>query len=153
MLMYCGIVFIFCAMTLQFLLNFHVLHVKFFVLYDCVVCVFGLVLLYLSVPYIIHFQSNLSEKINSELKQEMIDALNSINNNNRNSPRSNKLQHWSQVVITSQGYEMFINHLESEFSVENLLFITEVCVMIRIYILSCDIHSIKLSCGCVFGCV
>ena len=29
------------------------------------------------------------------------------------------------VVKTTQGYEEFINHLESEFSVENLLFLTE----------------------------
>lgn len=38
-----------------------------------------------------------------------------------------KMTHWSQVVSTSLGYELFINHLESEFSVETMLFITEVC--------------------------
>ena len=40
--------------------------------------------------------------------------------------QSIKFKHWSQVVSTSYGYELFINHLEKEFSVENLLFITEV---------------------------
>ena len=38
-------------------------------------------------------------------------------------------KHWSQVVKIPFGYEMFINHLVSEFSVENLLFITEVCCL------------------------
>ena len=38
------------------------------------------------------------------------------------------MRHWSQVVSTSMGYELFMNHLEKEFSVETLLFITEVCI-------------------------
>ena len=38
--------------------------------------------------------------------------------------------HWSQIVCTSLGYESFMNHLETEFSIENLLFVTEVCVCI-----------------------
>ena len=34
--------------------------------------------------------------------------------------------HWSQIVCTALGYESFMNHLETEFSLENLLFVTEV---------------------------
>ena len=33
--------------------------------------------------------------------------------------------HWSTAVTTPYIYETFMNHLETEFSVENLLFITE----------------------------
>ena len=47
-----------------------------------------------------------------------------INGNYKQSIQN--MGHWSQVVSTSIGYELFINHLESEFSVENMLFITEV---------------------------
>ena len=36
-------------------------------------------------------------------------------------------EHWSDIVCTPYGYEAFMNHLETEFSIENLLFITEVC--------------------------
>ena len=35
---------------------------------------------------------------------------------------------WSDVVCTLFGYESLIQHLQKEFSIENLLFITEVCV-------------------------
>ena len=38
----------------------------------------------------------------------------------------NNKKHWSQVVSTETGYQSFITYLETEFSVENLLFITEV---------------------------
>ena len=34
--------------------------------------------------------------------------------------------HWFEVVSTVAGYQSFINYLETEFSIENLLFITEV---------------------------
>ena len=37
-----------------------------------------------------------------------------------------QMTHWSQIVTTHHGFELFINHLESEFSVENLLFITDI---------------------------
>ena len=37
------------------------------------------------------------------------------------------MKHWSQVISTSIGYELFIDHLEKEFSVETMLFITKVC--------------------------
>ena len=37
----------------------------------------------------------------------------------------NKIVYWSQVVQSKNGYESFANFLESEFSVENILFITE----------------------------
>ena len=32
---------------------------------------------------------------------------------------------WKDIVCTSYGYETFMNHLEKEFSIENLLFISE----------------------------
>ena len=35
------------------------------------------------------------------------------------------VKHWSIVVSSSYGYELFINHLEREYSIENLLFLTE----------------------------
>ena len=37
------------------------------------------------------------------------------------------MTHWSQIVSTVLGYQLFINHLEREFNVESMLFITEVC--------------------------
>ena len=43
-----------------------------------------------------------------------------------NLPDLANYMNWSQIVATGFGYELFINHLESEFSVESLLFITEV---------------------------
>ena len=74
----------------------------------------------------------------------------SVNNNNNNKNNNNKnkadsedenmnglgdtnignlreIQHWSQIIVTPLGYQLFINHLQQEFSVENLLFLTEVC--------------------------
>ena len=38
---------------------------------------------------------------------------------------NNDFKHWSQVVSSAYGYELFINHLEREYSCENLLFLTE----------------------------
>ena len=35
------------------------------------------------------------------------------------------MKHWSEIVSTSFGYQLFMDHLELEFSIENLLFITE----------------------------
>ena len=43
------------------------------------------------------------------------------------------MTHWSQIVTTHYGFELFINHLESEWSVENLLFITEVLFLYSIF--------------------
>lgn len=40
-----------------------------------------------------------------------------------------QVKHWSQIVVTPFGYQVFINHLQNEFCVENLLFLTEVCRM------------------------
>ena len=34
---------------------------------------------------------------------------------------------WSKIIITKEGFESFANFLQKEFSVENLLFVTEVC--------------------------
>ena len=45
------------------------------------------------------------------------------------------MKHWSQIVTTNYGFELFINHLESEWSVENLLFITEVRTHIFVWCL------------------
>ena len=35
------------------------------------------------------------------------------------------MRNWSDIVSTPFGYQLFINHCESEFNVENLLFLTE----------------------------
>ena len=35
------------------------------------------------------------------------------------------MKNWSSVVSSELGYELFMNHLQSEFSIENLLYITE----------------------------
>lgn len=56
--------------------------------------------------------------------------------------------HWSKIIVTSVGYELFINYLETEFSIENLLFITEVelflicCYLLFVVFLFC-LHEIK----------
>ena len=62
---------------------------------------------YIWVPYVIRMQTKKRNKIN-------------ISKDN-----GKKRIHWSEVVGDSENYQKFINHLESEFSVENLLFITE----------------------------
>ena len=36
-------------------------------------------------------------------------------------------KNWVDIVCTSFGYESLMNHLEKEFSIENLLFVSEVC--------------------------
>ena len=33
---------------------------------------------------------------------------------------------WEKIIVTKLGYEAFMDHLETEFSIENLLFATEV---------------------------
>ena len=38
------------------------------------------------------------------------------------------MRSWIEIVRSSFGYQLFINYLELEFSVENLLFMTEVCI-------------------------
>ena len=41
------------------------------------------------------------------------------------------LNSWQSVVGTRMGYELFMNQLITEFSIENLLFITEVCMLVN----------------------
>ena len=36
-----------------------------------------------------------------------------------------QIKNWMEIVSTTVGYQSFMNHLETEFSVENLLFLTE----------------------------
>ena len=66
---------------------------------------------------------------------------NNDNNNNLKIPQivSNVksapiINHWSQIVEHEIGYEEFMNHLSAEFSTENLLFITEVCLIAFVFV-------------------
>ena len=36
---------------------------------------------------------------------------------------------WSKIIVTDFGYESFMSHLTREFSIENFLFVTEVCLL------------------------
>ena len=47
---------------------------------------------------------------------------------------------WAKIIVTEYGYESFMSHLEREFSVENCLFVTEVCFAI-VYINILDFLS------------
>ena len=115
--------------------------------------VFCILLQYIAVPYVIKLQNN--AKTIGSVKLKLIKSMQNVNdkdnrdNNHINihstsstqqnstprisTPRgSNEVmdfnfnfQHWSQVVSSAYGYELFINHLEQEYSVENLLFLTE----------------------------
>ena len=68
-------------------------------------------------------------QIHSKTKLDVVNAQNaSVDDNIIQFKESIKfMKHWSQVVSTPMGYELFINHLAKEFSVETMLFITEVC--------------------------
>ena len=73
-------------------------------------------------------RSQMDSKTKSESANEDIPNFNDNNSSIIEFKNTIKfMQHWSQVVSTSMGYELFINHLEKEFNVETLLFITEVC--------------------------
>ena len=74
---------------------------------------------YIWVPFVIRMQRKKMSKINSISFKEKGKEKEKGNGNCK------KRMHWSAVVSDSEGYQEFINHLESEFSVENLLFITE----------------------------
>ena len=75
----------------------------------CFLVFSGLVTLtwcYLTVPHVIKLQDEKFSQITSK----------NINNQEKS---------WQQTVSRNNGYELFMNHLETEFSVENLLFLTE----------------------------
>ena len=106
---------------------------------------------YYSIPYVIKYNNTLGRlgtlsKLRNANKTSNTNNNNNINNGNTrprsvlsiSSTSSSSLQtedknetmlaniaDWSKLVTTALGYEQFINHLESEFSVENLLLITE----------------------------
>ena len=65
--------------------------------------------------------------VNDEDVVEMVDMI-------------DKATHWREIVTTRDGYQLFMNHLQSEFSGENLLFITEY-VQVK-YVLSIKFKSI-----------
>ena len=69
---------------------------------------------YILVPSVIQYQNKV-RKVNKETNNEIDDYMPDISN----------MQHWSQAVASELGYELFMNHLQSEFSIENALFITE----------------------------
>ena len=55
---------------------------------------------------------------------------NSDNNNNNNSMMRQITSDWCRLVSTYHGYIALMNHLATEFSIENLLFVQEVFVYI-----------------------
>ena len=48
------------------------------------------------------------------------------------SHRSKFGNNWQDIVCTGVGYDALMNHLEKEFAIENLLFISEVCIYINV---------------------
>ena len=43
-----------------------------------------------------------------------------------------KYNNWQFIVCTNYGFESLMNHLEKEFSIENLLFVSEVCLYVYV---------------------
>ena len=76
-------------------------------------------------------------------------SISGINTNGKKKPLS-----WMKIVSSYDGYEALMLHLESEFSIENLLFIQEVCLL---YLL-CTHFCFGVGCMCLLillttGCV
>lgn len=117
-------------------------------------CSTYLICMVISLPYVQHYmlkqqQEKLQKlKKNSKLKQinnlnvkieprlgsissnslsikSIITNHNSNNNNNAYDEQAKRIKKWNNFVSTSVGYEAFINHLEQEFALENLAFVTE----------------------------
>ena len=68
---------------------------------------------YLVVPYVINMQ-----------RKKYSNIITNRNKNSNSNKKENRMR-WQEIVTTNDGYQQFINHLETEFSVENLLFLTE----------------------------
>lgn len=74
-----------------------------------------------------HFQDVQFKNVNEKMSKHNHDTSQSMSNILAFKQAIQNMRHWSHIVSTSMGYKMFINHLEKEFSVETMLFITEVC--------------------------
>lgn len=61
-------------------------------------------------------------------KKHMKNIAHNLNDthNNNNDHKFGSI--WIDIAVTSFGFEQLMNHLEKEFSIENLLFVCEVCV-------------------------
>lgn len=72
-----------------------------------------------------------SDKDNDEVSSRTASTVSCTDNKNIIPFKQSieKMTHWSQIVSTTIGYELFIGHLESEFSIETMLFITDVCTV------------------------
>ena len=77
-----------------------------------------------------HAEDALSQMDSNTKTTHIIASINCDDNINQFKQTIKFMTHWSQVVSTSVGYELFINHLAKEFSVETMLFSTEVCICI-----------------------
>lgn len=87
-------------------------------------CLCSIALQYTGVPYVIRLQN---------IDKTNFIAMSVLSVSDGEQSGQGKFMHWTQIVSTSYGYELFINHLEREYSVENLLFITEVCVYVSMF--------------------
>ena len=141
--------------------------------------IYTTLIMYISVPYVIKVNENKNKwnKSSSEMDKLSISiksrsqsatpvppagprpALKSVTSN-EDVHNIVEMKHWSQVVRTSFGFELFMTHLQSEFCTENLLFVYEVelkllfssffcfyfCFYFYFYFLCCFFFVLSLIC-------
>ena len=74
-------------------------------------------------------------------------SMNSMNSMVSKSITTAENAHWSHIIVTAFGFESLMKHLEKEFAIENLLFISEVCCVLLFFFLTfvCDINQTVFS--------
>lgn len=99
-------------------------------------------IMYYEVPYVVNYNCRFISNNNSNTKDtphfgaqsvSMYSVTATGNHSGANTPtiggsmRPIEIQNarWYDIVSTAMGYQSFMNHLETEFSIENLLFVTE----------------------------